>query len=619
MIRKRIIFFIGALSFFPFLSISADSSKEIEWSRSYEECFKKTASLVPKGEGTIKITAHENQYFFVQDAILLPEKILQYGKKQDIGFDVISISGIDPQGNKQIPFLSDGSRKTKFSFDPYTKEKREIILNMREVLTSSSFHFELYFSGNMIPRFFVSKNNIEYVEVDTIERYDLQYIKIQFENQRNAPHEKYLDIEEIRLYSPQKSTYVLQSKRKQEIHIFSDFQCEKEGEFQKMMQSVQQKSVKTRYSLDISTETFTPHFSDNPTYNKDLDDDSIDNENDNCPFHANPSQNDSDGDRIGNVCDINPGKKDPLNKDSDFDGIGNYSDNCPYTYNPKQRDTNADAKGDKCADDDRDGIIGQKDNCPNISNPKQEDKNINGIGDACEFDTDNDTIFDSIDNCRNASNTSQEDTDKDGIGDVCDNCKYFNPQQIDRDGDGEGDVCEEKRRYRRENDTDQDTIINREDNCPKQKNLDQKDTDKDGIGDVCDNCLELQNAKQQDRDKNGTGDMCEDTDQDGIFGFQDNCPYHANEEQQDTDNDGIGDLCEDDDNDAVLAIEDNCPFDANKNQWDVDNDGKGDACDPTDDRILESNGWIVIGILVSIVFIFVGITRKLVQKIQSDL
>jgi hypothetical protein len=34
-------------------------------------------------------------------------------------------------------------------------------------------------------------------------------------------------------------------------------------------------------------------------------------------------------------------------------------------------------------------------------------------------------------------------------------------------------------------DTDNDGILNQEDNCPKKANPDQKDTDRDGIGDVC--------------------------------------------------------------------------------------------------------------------------------------
>jgi len=44
--------------------------------------------------------------------------------------------------------------------------------------------------------------------------------------------------------------------------------------------------------------------------------------------------------------------------DYDCDGVPNHRDNCPYHYNPQQRDTDGDGKGDVC-DDDIDGD-GQK-------------------------------------------------------------------------------------------------------------------------------------------------------------------------------------------------------------------------------------------------------------------
>lgn len=72
-----------------------------------------------------------------------------------------------------------------------------------------------------------------------------------------------------------------------------------------------------------------------------------------------------------------------------------------------------------------------------------------------------------------------------------------------------------------------------------------------------------------------------DSDNDTIVDLNDNCPEINNQNQLDTDNDGIGDVCdEDDDNDTILDINDNCPLIANTNQQDSDNDGIGDACDP---------------------------------------
>ena len=71
-----------------------------------------------------------------------------------------------------------------------------------------------------------------------------------------------------------------------------------------------------------------------------------------------------------------------------------------------------------------------------------------------------------------------------------------------------------------------------------------------------------------------------DTDNDGIIDFEDNCPETANEDQADTDGDGIGDVCDNDkDGDGLLNTHDNCPETANEDQADMDGDGIGDVCD----------------------------------------
>ena len=73
-----------------------------------------------------------------------------------------------------------------------------------------------------------------------------------------------------------------------------------------------------------------------------------------------------------------------------------------------------------------------------------------------------------------------------------------------------------------------------------------------------------------------------DSDEDGIVDEEDNCPLVSNADQADSDNDGIGDVCENDmDGDGVIDDEDNCPEIANPEQEDTDGDGQGDACDPT--------------------------------------
>ncbi len=58
-------------------------------------------------------------------------------------------------------------------------------------------------------------------------------------------------------------------------------------------------------------------------------------------------------------------------------------------------------------------------------------------------------------------------------------------------------------------DTDQDGVIDANDNCPLNPNPTQTDSDGDGIGDACDNCSAVANSNQADEDKDHIGDVCD--------------------------------------------------------------------------------------------------------------
>lgn len=106
----------------------------------------------------------------------------------------------------------------------------------------------------------------------------------------------------------------------------------------------------------------------------------------------------------------------------------------------------------------------------------------------------------------------------------------------------------------------------------------ESDMDGDGVPDRLDNCVDVYNPDQADVDQNGRGDACDDWDRDGIINSLDNCPEVANRDQKDTDGDGIG-----------------------------------DACDDVDDRILESNPWLIwFGLgaaALAVIFLFVLVAK----------
>jgi outer membrane protein assembly factor BamB len=102
----------------------------------------------------------------------------------------------------------------------------------------------------------------------------------------------------------------------------------------------------------------------------DTDVDNVWDPNDNCPFAANPLQEDGDHDGVGDACDNAPGVFNPGQYDADGDGVGDAVDNCRLEENPKQEDRDGDFVGDAC------------DNAPDVYNPGQGGSELSPEEDA---------------------------------------------------------------------------------------------------------------------------------------------------------------------------------------------------------------------------------------------
>lgn len=90
----------------------------------------------------------------------------------------------------------------------------------------------------------------------------------------------------------------------------------------------------------------------------DIDNDSLSNEEDNCPINRNPDQADSDGDGFGDTCDLCAEEAGTAGgcPDADGDGVPDTKDVCP--------DEPGSIAAQGCPDADGDGVVDADDECP---------------------------------------------------------------------------------------------------------------------------------------------------------------------------------------------------------------------------------------------------------------
>lgn len=117
----------------------------------------------------------------------------------------------------------------------------------------------------------------------------------------------------------------------------------------------------------------------------------------------------------------------------------------------------------------------------------------------------------------------------------------------------------------------------------------EPDSDDDGVLDKNDNCQTVANPGQENNDGDALGDACDpDRDGDGTNNDDDAFPDDPNE-QFDSDNDGIGNAADDDDDgDKVPDVDDAFPLDPTESQ-DMDEDGVGNNSDPDTDGDGQNN------------------------------
>ncbi len=209
-----------------------------------------------------------------------------------------------------------------------------------------------------------------------------------------------------------------------------------------------------------------------------------------------------------------------LPKDMDNDAIVDDLDNCPETPNPEQIDTDHDLLGDACdEDDDNDTVVDADDAFP-LDSQAQFDTDNDGISNALDNDDDGDQVLD-ISDAFPLDASAYLDSDLDGVSDQSDAFPFNSQEAKDSDGDGVGDNQDDFPNDASEiADTDKDGKGNRID----------EDDDNDDIPDVQD-AFPLDPQLSLDKDADGVDaqydlddkqpELTTDIDADGINDAQD--------------------------------------------------------------------------------------------------
>lgn len=109
-----------------------------------------------------------------------------------------------------------------------------------------------------------------------------------------------------------------------------------------------------------------------------------------------------------------------------------------------------------------------------------------------------------------------------------------------------------------------------------------------------------------------------DSDGDSVIDIADNCPHQKNQDQKDGNSNGIGDICDDYDYDGVATYMDNCSEISNIGQSDVDRDGVGDVCDQVESRLTVRYAWIPWVVFAVVLLGVFGMGYEVVRKLRID-